>query len=365
MKLHLAPRKAGRQSGVTLIELMVALTIGMIIIAGIGYIYLNAARVFRSLEASGRVQENVRYAFERISHDVRMAGFTGCSYQTTVNVLNGNTAWQHNLFGRPLAGYEEDVSAFPAELGTNRLRGDAFTLLRADNASQYVVRAYNKNAAEFDLTNTHNLKPGQILVATDCDKAAVFQMTGPTNNNNTVSNVVHNTGNSTSPGNSTKNLGFDDCDSNPNNSTPDCKIKLLSLSSVTYYIRTNASGEPALYREALGTAGGNAAVTAEEVVEGIENMQIVYGVDTSGTADGAVDVYTTADDVTAQAPGANDDEKWKRVLAIRISLVAVSTANQAVNSQIVPYKYNGSTVTPTDKRMRKVFTTTIAIRNRL
>jgi type IV pilus assembly protein PilW len=52
------------------------------------------------------------------------------------------------------------------------------------------------------------------------------------------------------------------------------------------------------------------------------------------------------------------------VLAVRVSLLAVATIAQQTNTTIQPYLYNGATVTPTDRRMRKVFTTTIGIRNR-
>ena len=70
--------------------------------------------------------------------------------------------------------------------------------------------------------------------------------------------------------------------------------------------------------------------------------------------------------MTASASsGATTSAQWQRVLAVRIHLLAVSTASQQVNTQIQPYVYVGNTVTPADRRMRKAFTTTIAIRNRL
>jgi type IV pilus assembly protein PilW len=354
-----APATCRRQAGVTLVELMVSMTIGLILIAGLGSIYLAASNVFRSLEASARLQENVRYAFERITTDVRMAGYTGCSYTTVANVLNGNTAWNLNLFGRPLSGYEDTVDTFPADFSGSRARGDSLVLLRADNSREYIIESHNTSSATIKLVGTHDLADGQIAVATDCKHAAIFQVT---NANVANSTLVHNTG-TASPGNCTKGLGAPVvCSTNgtPYEFLPGSRI--LRFSGVAFYIRTNASAEPALYRQALGVSG---STSAEEVVDGIEDMQIRYGVDTTPTADGSVDTYTTADDVLAQAPGSTNDEKWARVLAIRISLVAVSTAQQQLSSQIVPYEYNGATVTPTDRRLRKVFTTTISVRNRL
>ena len=352
-------RRSRGQAGVTLVELMVSMVIGLIIIAGLGSIYLAASNVFRSLDASSRLQENVRYAFERVTNDVRMAGYTGCSYTTVANVLNGNTAWNLNLFSRPLAGYEDSVDTFPTELSSNRLRGDSLVLLRADNSREFIIESHNTSSATIKLVGSHDIVDGQIVVATDCKHAAIFQVT---NANVANSTLVHNTGTGT-PGNCTKGLGSPVvCSTNgtPYEFPPGSRI--LRFSGLAYYIRNNAVGEPALHRQVLGVSG---STTAEEVVDGIENMQIRYGVDTTPTADGSVDVYTTADDVLVQAPGATNDDKWARVLAIRISLVAVSTAQQQLSSQIVPYVYDGATVTPTDRRLRKVFTTTIAVRNRL
>ena len=356
-------RPSRRQAGVTLVELMVALTIGLFIVAGLGYIYVSSARVIRSLEASSRLQEQMRHAFERISSDVRMAGFAGCSFQTSAVVLNDSAAWQFDLFQRPLRGYEEGVDSFPADFGAARLRGDALVVLRADNSKEYMVASHNATAAQLSLAANHDVKQGQILLATDCSHAALFQMTN-VNNNNTVNVIVHNTG-SGSPGNCTKGFGLPvDC-TDPNGTpyafAPGSRV--FRFSGSAYYVRRNPNGEPALYREALQAAGGNAQLAPEELVEGIEDMQVTYGVDTSSPADNAVDVYTTAPDVLAQAPGVTEEEKWRRVLALRVSVLAVS--DQAVNAQPVRYRFDGVSVTPTDRRMRKVFTTTIAIRNRL
>ena len=62
-------RRVGRyrQRGLSLIELMVSLTIGLVIVTTIGYVYVGAAATFRSLDASSRIQENVRFAFERMA----------------------------------------------------------------------------------------------------------------------------------------------------------------------------------------------------------------------------------------------------------------------------------------------------------
>lgn len=357
--------KHGPQRGLSLVELMVAMTIGLMVVLTMGYVYLGATRVFRSLDSASRIQDNVRYAFERISYDVRMAGFTGCSWRTQANVLNPPAGWTHGLFDSAVVGYESGISTFPSDV-TGVLRGDALSLVMADNSREYIVQSHNPASAQFQLTANHDLKQGELLVVTDCSHAALFQMTN-VNNNNTIATVNHNTGGSTTPGNCTKGFGLPVNCGNVNGTayTFPAGSRILRVKAYTYYIGTNAAGEPALYRRALGISGNNATTVADEVIDGIEDMQLQLGVDTTPTADGVVDTYTTADQVSVVAPGATASEQWKRVLAVRVHLLAVSTAQQEVNTQIQPYAYAGNSVTPTDRRMRKAFTTTIAIRNRL
>ncbi len=47
-----------------------------------------------------------------------------------------------------------------------------------------------------------------------------------------------------------------------------------------FYIGVNAAGEPTLYRQHLTQCGGAPTTVAQEMVEGVEDMQIIYGVDT-------------------------------------------------------------------------------------
>jgi type IV pilus assembly protein PilW len=197
------------------------------------------------------------------------------------------------------------------------------------------------------------------------------------NNNNTVETVNHNGGGALTPGNCTKGFG----ESTPGSGVPLCTAngvaytftpgsRILRMSGNIYYIGNNPNGEPSLYRLRLGQSGGNAAATAEELVEGVEDMQITYGVDTSNPAtcsqtDGVVDAYVTASNVAATAPCASSADDWKKVLSVRIRLLMRTEDNIA--SQPQPYFYTNplNATTPTDRRLRKVFTTTIGVRNRL
>jgi type IV pilus assembly protein PilW len=81
-------------------------------------------------------------------------------------------------------------------------------------------------------------------------------------------------------------------------------------------------------------------------------MQIVYGEDTNG--DAAVDRFVSAHQVV----------DMNNVIAVKISILLQSISdNLSVSPQ--SYTYNGASVTPTDRRIRRVFTSTITFRNRL
>jgi type IV pilus assembly protein PilW len=115
----------------------------------------------------------------------------------------------------------------------------------------------------------------------------------------------------------------------------------MRMSGNIYYLRNNPAGEPALYRKRANTA-------AEELVEGVENMQITFGEDTTQVSvptcpeDGcSANAYFSADDVT----------DWNRVVSVRLTLSMRTPSTQA--------GVGG------DGRIRKTFTTTIAVRNRL
>ena len=115
-----------------------------------------------------------------------------------------------------------------------------------------------------------------------------------------------------------------------------------------------------------------------KLIEGIQDIQILYGIDTNddddGIAttpapDGPANYYVTAanipdldDGTPTGAPDGNPD--WYRVISIRISLLAV-TLDDNLAAQPLTYTYNGVTTTATDLRIRRVFNTTIALRNRL
>ncbi len=116
------------QSGFSLIELMVAMTLGLLLITGVGYVYLNAKGSFNSMEALASFQEVARFNFEYMGEDIRMASSTGgpASGGSPINAVNTPTSFDPrliDLFDRPLMGYEQG-GTFPTGLSPEPLDRD-------------------------------------------------------------------------------------------------------------------------------------------------------------------------------------------------------------------------------------------------
>ena len=355
-----------RQKGVSLIELMIALALGLVLVLTIGSAYLGARSSFRSQNALSLLQENARYAFQIMSEDIRMAGFSGGPTTGGTQTVAAPTAWDPNLIhlfsddtintnGAPLIGYNDTApptvctSAGTAACYT---QGDALTVVHADDENEYRLDPAVAQAsptftlAAWPTASESPPQAGELFVVSDYTHAAVFQVSATDSATKTV--TADNASGTVSPGSSNAMGTFGALSAG----------KLYRLKGVTYYIANNATGEPSLYRLKLGHTGTNATATSEELIQGVENMQIEYGVDTDTTPDSNVNAYWTANQVQAGSsggltmPAGTPEDYWGRVLSVRITLTMVST--------------QGDRVTTTgDGLLRKSFTTTIAVRNRL
>jgi prepilin-type N-terminal cleavage/methylation domain-containing protein len=84
-------RLLSNQRGVTLIELMVAMALGLLIIGAVGYVYLQGSQGFRVQDAQSRMQEDARFIIDTVGRDVRMAGSFGCATPRGLKPLPGGT----------------------------------------------------------------------------------------------------------------------------------------------------------------------------------------------------------------------------------------------------------------------------------
>ncbi|MFN3593216.1 MAG: PilW family protein [Thiobacillaceae bacterium] len=96
------------QTGLTLVELLISLTLGLIITLAVGYLYINSRHIYRVNDNVARMQENGRYVMEMIGRDLRMAGYWGCAsglVYAPVNTLNNATDYAYK-FDTPVEGHE-------------------------------------------------------------------------------------------------------------------------------------------------------------------------------------------------------------------------------------------------------------------
>ncbi|MDD2724765.1 MAG: PilW family protein [Methylovulum sp.] len=351
------PQTYRRQTGLTLIEIMVAMLIGLFLLGGVLQVFVGSKQTNRMLEALSRIQENGRYAMGFLNNDIRMAGFLGCdSGIPLTNKLNlpappGDFLYR---FDRAIDGFEATspaawTPAINAAITSPLGGSDVVTIRRAADQSFTVVAhaaatagltldatatIANLQAADFLKVDTTNYCASAIV--TNCAAATIFQA------NTVAANLLSQSPiNACALGNADNDLGRTYGNG-----------EVYPIHTISYYIRLNASLQPALYRRID-------ARNAEELVEGIEQMQILYGedLDAPGTAGyGSANYYVPADSIPAAG--------WGRVVSIRISLVAVSLEDN-VTLEPVAYFFNGGSITPPDHRLRRVFTSTIAVRNRL
>lgn len=347
-----------QQLGFSLVELMIAMVLGVVLMGGVVQVFISTKQAYNLNEEMAWIQENARFSVGFMAEDLRMAGYYGCASRASsvANVLDDpDSSWVTD-FGKGLFGYDGDDNGFPEDdfpqLVTDTLPDtvpvpDVFTIHRADVDNSFQVTGHNPNSAVIDVEGNHPYPEGTILIVSDCHHSAVFQTTG-----NGTNKVNHNKGNSVSPGNCTKGLGLPvKCTANGTGYTYKEDAFIMQAIGYAYFIGEASNGVPALFRKAINSGGST--TSDEEMVQGIENMQLQYGLDTDG--DSIPDRYKDADDITSA--------QWTSdVVTARITLLLRSLTQLASEPQ--SFNFLGTTYTPTDNYVRQVYSTTVKLRNR-
>ncbi|WP_019142915.1 PilW family protein [Noviherbaspirillum massiliense] len=295
MHHYSSQQKRRVQEGFSLIELMIAIAIGLFLAAGLTAIFVNNSQSRAETERNNRQLENGRYAMSLLTEDLRLAGFFG---EFDPTVLTGPTAVPDpcatsvaDLKGAmPLhiQGYDDEAGfAVPSCLSDVRSGTDIVVIRRASTC---------------------------VAGSADCEAVIegtpYFQASRCSDTNELASGDV------------TKFYALDTATSNLNRKKRDCTTKadLRRYRTHIYYIANNTDGSdgvPALKRAELGPDGFNIV----PLVEGIENFQLEYGLDTDGN--GAPDLYTTQPE--SGCTGADCVTNWKNVVTVRFSLLARNT----------------------------------------
>lgn len=363
------------QRGLSLVEIMVAMVIGLILTSGVIQLFLGTKQSYRFNDSLSRVQENARFAIDALNFDIRMAGNIGCtSYvQSINNTLNGpapafnpgvgiegweaNGTASGNTFTLPVktaAVVDASTSGWSTSGGvvldaaTMSVPGsDIVRIWRADN-NPGIINSISPGAnTVVNVTPNAGIADGDILLLSDCQNADWVQSCntqdiGSGTSINAVLSAGCTPGNIPSKAVLTKSGG-----------------QLVKLQSYIYYVgkrNDDANSPPGLYRRPLGAGVANktAAGDPEEVVEGVESMQVLYGIDTNN--DRIVNSYVAANAVA----------DWSTVLSVQIALLMRATERGDDVSGAITYVLAGTNATATnDGLLRQVFNSTITLRNRV
>ena len=313
-------RPPSRDGGFSLIELMVALTIGLIIVAGMLASYATSSASNRTNARVAEFQTNGRFATDFLRRELQHSGFAGLTW--TNLTLTGTTAATNDCdvgfaakIAEPISGANDSNPFSGSCIPTaNYARGDILVVRRAGLDA--------KPTTETLLANT-------LYFRSDYGQGSVYP--GPTRPGKGVA--------CTDPA-----WKFDGWQ---------CPVADYVLATDVYYISpwTNAASEspkvPALYRMTLGAGP---AMSAQLVASGIENMQVQYAVKTAtGTR------YQEASAVAAS--------DWTNVVAVRLWLLARSADAEPGYTNTTTYTMGDQTVTVNDHFQRQLFPLVVQLRN--
>lgn len=359
------------QKGFGIVEVMVAITLSLILILGVSNIFMGSKKSYKLNETSSRVQENGRFSMEFLGRELRQAGYLGCANPKTMkfNAMIDPSAYDSSILDLTSWQGQDAVQGFDnvtsgavptaiSDLGLtvgtasgNIVAGTDVLILKGAGVCDGGEVVFTGLGNTYRYATTANIKivdaascgidKGSPVMVTDCSNVDLFCVT-----NNPQSGGV-------------------DKDTLAHASNCNVGVKLegrygpgsevFTLRSSVIYVAYNPRGGKSLYWSYLNTNSGGASsgvgLVAEELVEGVVDMQLTYGEDTDNN--GVANYYDTAPNVDL-----------KDVNVVRVSILTESLKDNVTQTP-QKYTFNGTTVTPSDNKLRRVFTSTIALRNRL
>lgn len=303
-------RQARPTAGFTLIELMIAMLLGLIVVAGVVSVFLANQRSYRTNEALADVQDGSRISFELMARDIRDAGLNGCDNSGRIgNVLingpvKGGTDWWAN-WANAVHGYDS-TQTDPAA-GSRAAKTDSLQLLGVSDIGVSVA-TNTPTAGQFTLNGTAtDLTAGDVLIVCDPNHAAIFQSSAFISGSTTLTYAASGT-----PGNCNTGLGYPSSCTTANNYQFLPNAQLGKLTAADWYVGANGVGGTSLYRLALVNTTGSIGTQAQEMVRNVTDMQITYH--QAGSAS-----FLAADTVT----------NWASVDAVQVTLTLESNDTNA------------------------------------
>ncbi len=366
-----------------MIELMIAVTLALTVSAAVLAVFVASRSSFLATSGTAALADGGRFALDFIQNGVRSAGYMACnttSRQTTI--LAAPPSPIYTSFGQPaggyqaLGGYEANGTApggaytltaspvtpdaatadwssptgvapgglDPALAGQVVKGNDVLVVYSTLQNAQavYVTAPVSTGDTSITVNLQGSLTAGQLATISDCAKSMVMWISSVTGGN-TVNLAAGGWPNNTS---AAMPLSFE------------IGSQVAPIDTTVFYIGKGADGDGALFSYDLNAGS---VFTANELVPDIEAMQVLYGVDTTGTQ--IVAEYMTANQViqTINTPNTN----FNNVLSVKVAVLAASPPGGAHLPAVAPtFNLLGTTVTaPIDTRARQVFEMTIGLRD--
>lgn len=323
-------RHVGDLQGRSLVEILIALTIGMVILAAVSSLFFGNRQTFRANDDKTRLDEEGRLALNLMAFHIRMAGYG--TLLTHDEGYSNTTAAKLNRVQPATYTSASDIAGTAANAIVGCANGfadsgAAVVACQAGNVSDAFAVSYD--------VDQHIVGLGSAL-PTDC-LGAVIRLSPAIPPVNKRSGTAE-----------------------------------FYRVENRFFVQNNAvTGNPELYCRGNGNTppGAPFANVAQPIAENVETMKITYGLspaeailDAPGNENGekasvqSVNQFLTADLMTPA--------DWPRVVSVRLCIV-VRSANDFVVTQRQAYRdCNDAQVVAADRRMRGVFSTTIAIRSR-
>lgn len=337
-----AMSRSKQQAGLSLVELMIAITLGLIVLTAILAVFGQNSRSFRQTETVAHMQDSARFAMDSLARDLSMAGYYGGVYGTS-NIAALTTAPSNDCGAA-------DTSTSPATPWAFRLQrrvefrnhlsatsvssafpclGTATTPVAADTDIVAIRRVAGQATADIASGSTVQLRAGQFYLKT----------------NGTVGSLIHN-------GNSASYTMASSTDV-PLQAPVAFWKYLPRVYFIRSYAETPGDGIPALCRMELQQVA-SASMAVECLADGVENLQIEWGLDVDN--DCVVDTYTSN-------PGA--DALAQTAITARLWLLVRSTDIDGGYRDDKTFDFGDyqRTQAQADTFHRRVYSTTVQLRN--
>ena len=370
-----ARRAAGR--GFTLVELMVALVLGLVVVGGAITVFAGSRATSTFNATLTELQENARFAMDSIVRDVRMAGFQGCvDINTATATVRGDGAPTTDLFDSAVTGSlvagpatwspAGPIGFVPPEAPAPGVPVPGTHALSVQFGSPETHRILKMPSAAAPVTLTDataaaiGLATGDFALVSNCQSADLFRVTGTAD-----ASIAHEAAGNGGDGRLTAAYGEPLADADGDGVADDAtRSRVMRFEANVYYVgdtgRTNAAGDPvrSLYRQTLPYSR-----PPIEMVEGVGHLALRLGFRDPALGDALAFVR----------PGAGPLPSG-RVEVVEIGLLVESFDPVLDAPDARGYALAGLTVSPgaahgagtyaNDRRLRRAFNTTVSIRNR-